>query len=148
MKYTAIAHIFQIGVLFTCLAYFREYGYLHAVSFANPQVYIFFILPFSIIAFIFAVVYALFAKKNKLNIFERIAIILISIFLTILEALSTWFYILASTDLQTLIYILAFVLVFIESIWALMKIEKIKKFFLRLFNKSKQTKTTEQIHEC
>lgn len=149
MKFTVIAHIFQLFVLFTCLSYSREFGYIYAISFANPQVYIFFILPLSIIAFIFSVGYAVFAKKGKLHIIERVAIIIISILLSLVESLSTWFYILASTNLQTFIYILAFVIVLLEMIWAIAKVDKFRITVLKIFKRNsikefkEETKLTE-----
>lgn len=133
MKYSAIVHLFQLVVVLVFLTIFKQLGYILAMSFANPSIYTFFMLPLSIISFVFVLTYVIAAKKAVMNIFERIIALVISMILSLIIAFGTWIYILIPTNLQITIYTISFLLVSFELLWVTLN-KKIKTIFARIKN--------------
>lgn len=89
MKHISIVHLFQLVLAFVFLIIFKQTGYIFALSFATPSIYIFFILPLAIVAFVFVLIYVLLARKEQLNIYERIFALVISIIMSLMGAMGT-----------------------------------------------------------
>lgn len=138
MKNVCAIHVLQISIVFVFLIIFKAMGYIYAISFATPSIYIFLILPLSIISFVFILVYTLILKKDIVNIYEKVVAILISAGLSLLIAFSGWVYVLAATDLQIFIYVLSFFLVFFEILWCISKNEKVRVSISKLITKIKK----------
>lgn len=135
MKYTSIVHLFQLVLTLVFLIIFKQTGYVFAMSFANPSIYIFFILPLSIVSFVFVLTYIVVAKNDAINILERIISLIISIALSLILVFGTWIYILVPTNLQITIYTISFLLVSFELLWVALN-KKIKTIFARIKNKA------------
>lgn len=134
MKYTSLIHLFQLVLALVFLIIFKQTGYVFAMSFANPSIYIFFILPLAIITFIFVFTYVIVAKQDSINITERIVALVISIALSLIIVFGTWIYILVPTNIQITIYTLSFAFVSLELLWVALG-TKIKSVILRIKNK-------------
>lgn len=125
MKKITLLHIAQVLVFFLLLWIQKSNGYTWSIMLGQPSLYFYFIFPASLASGVFGLTFAIFTRE--MNWFERIASILITAVLSIIIGTSPWIYIQAGSSLQTLIYVMAPMLVVLEILWALLVKELIKK---------------------